>query len=72
MQTIENIPKNPDHVDNVPKRPENPDCNVQKVYLKFRHVPEVFLRLLDLLLKESLIYSRSDWNEMALSAKSRA
>ena len=30
MQTIENIPKNPEHVDNVPKRPENPDCNVQK------------------------------------------
>ena len=39
MQTIENIPKNPEHVDNVPKRPENPDCNVQKVYPKFRHVP---------------------------------
>ena len=32
MQTIENIPKNPEHVDNVPKRPENPDSNVQKVY----------------------------------------
>ena len=39
MQTIENIPKNPEHVDNVPKRPENPDCNVQKVYPKFLHVP---------------------------------
>ena len=39
MQTIENIPKNSEHVDNVPKRPENPDCNVQKVYPKFRHVP---------------------------------
>ena len=39
MQTIENIPKNPEHVDKVPKRPENPDCNVQKVYPKFRHVP---------------------------------
>ena len=38
MQTIENIPTNPGHVDNVPKRPENPDCNVQKVYPKFRHV----------------------------------
>ena len=31
MQTIEDIPKNPEHVDNVPKRPENPDCNVQRV-----------------------------------------
>ena len=39
MQTIANIPKSPEHVDNVPKRPENPDCNVQKVYPKFRHVP---------------------------------
>ena len=39
MQTIKNIPKNLEHVDNVPKRPENPDCNVQKVYPKFRHVP---------------------------------
>ena len=39
MQTIENIPTNPEHVDNVPKRSENPDCNVQKVYPKFRHVP---------------------------------
>ena len=39
IQTIENVPKNPEHVDNVPKRPENPDCNVQKVYPKFRHVP---------------------------------
>ena len=39
MQTIENIPKNPEHVDNFPKRPENPDCNVQKLYPKFRHVP---------------------------------
>ena len=39
MQTFENIPKNPEHVDNVPKRPENPDCNVQKVYPKSRHVP---------------------------------
>ena len=28
MQTIGNIPKNPEHVDNFPKRPENPDCNV--------------------------------------------
>ena len=39
MQAIENIPKNPEHVDNVPKRPENPDCNVQKVYPKFRNAP---------------------------------
>ena len=39
MQTIENIPKNPGHVDNVPKRSENPDCNVQKVCPKFRHAP---------------------------------
>ena len=39
MQTIENIPKNPEHVDNVPKRPGNSDCNVQNVYPKFRHVP---------------------------------
>ena len=39
MQTIENIPKNPEHVDNVPKRPENPDCNVQKVYPNFGTSP---------------------------------
>ena len=47
MQTIANIPKIPEHVDNVPKLSENPDCNVQNVYPKFRHVPVWLYRVVD-------------------------
>ena len=36
MQTFENIPKNPEKSQNDPK---NPDCDVQNVYHKFRHIP---------------------------------
>ena len=56
MQTIENIPKNPEHVDNVPKRPENPDCNVQKVYPKFRHVPVWLYRGVTPIFSYSIFY----------------
>ena len=39
MYTFEFIHKNTEHLDGLPKRPQNPDCEVEKVYSKFWHVP---------------------------------